>query len=83
MKRVKGRIILGTTAVAAALTFSGCRQTPSGQESGTAATAETADTADTADNSDSADTGKTILDFEEFDVNENYNNVVSGPPADR
>jgi len=71
MKRLKGRILLGTTAVAAALAITGCttnQNTNSGAESSTESAAHTA---------------TTIKDFEQFDVNENYNNVVYGPPPEK
>ena len=72
MKRLKGRILLGTTAVAAALTISGCSPNQNANtaedDSSTAVTAQTA---------------ATIRDFEKFDVNENYNNVVYGPPPEK
>lgn len=71
MKRLKGRILLGTTAVAAALTIGGCspnQNANAAEDSSTAVTAQTA---------------STIRDFEKFDVNENYNNVVYGPPPER
>ena len=71
MKRLKGRILLGTTAVAAALTITGCtanQNANSGSESSTESAAHTA---------------TTIKDFEKFDVNENYNNVVYGPPPEK
>ena len=71
MKRLKGRILMGTAAVAAALTIGGCspnQNANTAEESNTAATAKTA---------------STIRDFEKFDVNENYNNVVYGPPPER
>ena len=71
MKRIRGRILLGTTAVAAALTIGGCSP---GQSANTAEDSSTAVTAQTA---------STIKDFEKFDVNENYNNVVYGPPPER
>lgn len=71
MKRLKGRILLGTTAVAAALTIGGCSPN---QNANTAEDSSTAVTAQTA---------STIRDFEKFDVNENYNNVVYGPPPER
>lgn len=71
MKRLKGRILLGTTAVAAALTIGGCSPN---QNANTAEDSSTAVTAQTA---------ATIRDFEKFDVNENYNNVVYGPPPER
>ena len=71
MKRLKGRILLGTTAVAAALTITGCK---ANQGANTAEDSSTAVTAQTA---------STIKDFEKFDVNENYNNVVYGPPPER
>ena len=125
MKRRKSRIILGTTAVAAALTFGGCSgsQNTSPAESNTAVTAQenTAETADTAKTAaETADTAKTAgeeadtdvtaaaadtsetaaedetaveaatgeyappetYEIEVFDVNENYNSVVYGPPAE-
>ena len=71
MKRLKGRILLGTTAVAAVLTIAGCtanQNANSGAESSTESAAHTA---------------TTIKDFEKFDVNENYNNVVYGPPPEK
>ena len=71
MKRLKGRILLGTTAVAAALAITGCttnQNTNSGAESSTESAAHTA---------------TTIKDFEKFDVNENYNNVVYSPPPEK
>ena len=71
MKRLKGRILLGTTAVAAALTIGGCspnQSANSGEDSTNSATAQEA---------------TTIRDFEKFDVDENFNNVVYGPPPER
>ena len=71
MKRLKGRILLGTTAVAAALTIGGCSPN------------QKADTAEDSSTAVTAQTAATIRDFEKFDVNENYNNVVYGPPPER
>lgn len=113
MKRRKGRIILGTTAVAAALTLGGCAGggNPSAETGRTAAvaaetsadaqTVETtaeAQTAETASGAQAAETtaeaqtaetaqseeneGQTIKDFEVFDPDLNYNDIVYGPPKD-
>ena len=71
MKRLKGRILLGTTAIAAALTITGCKANQ-GANSGAESSTESA-----------AHTATTIRDFEKFDVNENYNNVVYGPPPEK
>ena len=71
MKRLKGRILLGTTAVAAALTIGGCspgQNTKPEERSNTSITAQTA---------------STVKDFEKFDVDENFNNVVYGPPPEK
>ena len=73
MKRRKSRIILGTTAVAAALTFGGCSgsQNTSPAESNTAVTAQenTAETADTAKTAaETADTAKTAGEEADTDV---------------
>ena len=71
MKRLKGRILLGTTAVAAALTIGGCspgQNTKPEEESNASVTAQTA---------------ATVKDFEKFDVDENFNNVVYGPPPEK
>ena len=89
MKRVKGRIILGTAAVAAALTISGCsgnQNASQGTQSCTAVTAqgstqEASGTEKTEEES-GADMATTVLDYEKFDVNDNYNNVVYGPPPE-
>lgn len=76
MKRMKKRIILGTAAVAAALTIGGCSGS---QPEDTAAAATVQESGSEAGNEQNA--GETILDFEEFDVEQNINNVVYGPPA--
>lgn len=74
---MKRRIILGTTAVAAALTIGGCSGARP-EDTGTAAVVqESGSEAGTEQN-----TGETILDFEKFDVEQNINNVVYGPPAE-
>ena len=70
MKRLKGRILLGTTAVAAALTITGCTANQSAN-SGAESSTESAE-----------HTASTVREFEKFDVNENYNNVVYGPPPE-
>ena len=71
MKRLKGRILLGTTAVAAALTIGGCSPN------------QNANTAEDSSAAVTAQTAATIRDFEKFDVNEIYNNGVYGPPPER
>ena len=68
MKKCKGRIILGTTAVAAALTFGGCAggRSPAEESGSTAAVtaeeaseAKSADTAEEAQKADSAEEAQT------------------------
>ena len=77
MKRMKRRIILGTTAVAAALTIGGCSGARL-EDAGTAATVQESG----SETGNEQNAGETILDFEEFDVEQNINNVVYGPPAE-
>ena len=89
MKRVKGRILLGTTAVAAALTISGCsgnQNTSTGAQTSTATTArestEESAAAERTGEESAANMASTVLDFDTFDVNDNFNNVVYGPPSE-
>ena len=78
MKRKTGRIILGTAAVAATISLAGCRSRDPGtdrDEGNTAITQESGDTEESASVS--------ISKIEVFDVEENFNEVVYGPPAER